>query len=159
MYEECLERLAVVSRSVQNSDRAALLLPNRFDRRLLAWTFLALEVRLLTLSVRWVRPLSGGSIRCTHFLCLILLNQSVASLGHAGARCFIRRSSIKTGVAKCHVSLALLQQRWVIRYSSTVCSDPGHFRSRLRCYATGKHIENGDRAKDNSVAQCGAMLD
>jgi hypothetical protein len=127
-------------------------LPNRSDRRLLAWTFLAVEVRLLTSSVRWVCPLSGGSIRCAHFLSLILLNQSVASLGHADARCFIRRSSMKIGVAKCHIGLALLKQRRVIRYSSTVCSDPGHFRSRLGCYATRKHVEHGDGAKNRSVA-------
>jgi hypothetical protein len=103
--------------------------------------------------------LSGGSIRCTHFFSLILLNQSVAALAHAGTRRFIRRSSIKVSVAKCNVSLALLKQRRVIRYSSTVCSDPGHFRSRLRCYATHKHIENGDRAEDNSIVWCGAMPD
>jgi hypothetical protein len=30
-------------------------------------------------------------------------------LGHAGARCFIRRSSVKIGVAKGYVSLALLK--------------------------------------------------
>jgi hypothetical protein len=40
---------------------------------------------------------------------LILLNQSVASLAHAGARRFIRRSSVKIGVAKGDVSLALLK--------------------------------------------------
>jgi hypothetical protein len=62
-----------------------------------------------TSSVGCSRPLSGGGIRCAHFLCLILLNQSVASLGHAGARRFIRRSSIKVSVAKCHVTLALLK--------------------------------------------------
>jgi hypothetical protein len=53
--------------------------------------------------------LSGGSIRRTHFLSLIFLNQSIASLGHAGARRFIRRSSVKVGAAKGYVSLALLK--------------------------------------------------
>jgi hypothetical protein len=53
--------------------------------------------------------LSGGSIRRTHFLSLILLNQSIASLRHAGARRFIRRSSVKIGVAKGDISLALLK--------------------------------------------------
>jgi hypothetical protein len=42
-------------------------------------------------------------------LSLIFLNQSIASLGHAGARCFIRRSSVKIGVAKGYVSLTLLK--------------------------------------------------
>ena len=54
-------------------------------------------------------PLSGGCVRRTHFLSLIFLNQSIASLSHAGARCFIRRSSVKIGVAKGYVSLALLK--------------------------------------------------
>jgi hypothetical protein len=54
-------------------------------------------------------PLSRCGIRRTHFLSLIFLNQSIASLGHAGARCFIRRSSVKIGVAKGYVSLALLK--------------------------------------------------
>jgi hypothetical protein len=54
-------------------------------------------------------PLSGGSIRRTHVFRLILLNQSVASLRHAGARRFIRRSSVKIGMAKGDVSLALLK--------------------------------------------------
>jgi hypothetical protein len=53
--------------------------------------------------------LSGGCIRGAHFLSLILLNQSVTSLAHASARCFIRRSSVKIGVAKGYVSLALLK--------------------------------------------------
>ena len=33
----------------------------------------------------------------------------MASLGHAGARRFIRRSGVKIGVAKGNVSLALLK--------------------------------------------------
>jgi hypothetical protein len=53
--------------------------------------------------------LSGGSVRGTYLLSLIFLNQSIVSLGHAGARCFIRRSSVKIGVAKGYVSLALLK--------------------------------------------------
>jgi hypothetical protein len=53
--------------------------------------------------------LSGGSIRRAHVFRLILLNQGVASLTHAGARRFIRRSSVKIGVAKGDVSLALLK--------------------------------------------------
>ncbi len=58
----------------------------------------------------WVwSPLSGGCIRRTYFLSLIFLNQSIASLGHAGARRFIRRSGVKIGVAKGNVSLALLK--------------------------------------------------
>jgi hypothetical protein len=60
--------------------------------------------------IRWVwSPFGGGCIRRTHFLSLIFLNQSITSLGHAGARCFIRRSSVKIGVAKGYVSLALLK--------------------------------------------------
>ena len=60
--------------------------------------------------IRWLWfPLSGGRIGRTHFLSLIFLNQSIASLGHAGARCFIRRSSVKIGVAKGYVRLALLK--------------------------------------------------
>jgi hypothetical protein len=60
--------------------------------------------------IRWLWfPLSGGSICGAQFLSLIFLNQSIASLGHAGARCFIRRSSVKIGVAKGYVSLALLK--------------------------------------------------
>jgi hypothetical protein len=61
--------------------------------------------------------LSGGSIRGTYFLGLILLDQSIASLGHAGARSFIRRSSVKIGVAKSDVSLPLLKESRVIGYS------------------------------------------
>jgi hypothetical protein len=73
--------------------------------------FRGLYVRLLPGGIiRWLWfPLSGGCIRRTHFLSLIFLNQSIASLSHAGARCFIRRSSVKIGVAKGYVSLALLK--------------------------------------------------
>ena len=73
--------------------------------------FRGLYVRLLPGGIiRWLWfPLSGGCIRRTHFLSLIFLNHSIASLGHAGARCFIRRSSVKIGVAKGYVSLALLK--------------------------------------------------
>ena len=60
--------------------------------------------------IRWLWfLLSGGSICGTYFLSLIFLNQSIASLGHAGARRFIRRYSVKIGVAKGYVSLALLK--------------------------------------------------
>jgi hypothetical protein len=103
----------------------------------------------------WVRSsLSGGSIRGTHFLGLILLNQSIASLGHAGALRFIRRSGVKIGVAKGDVGLSLLNESRNVRYSSTICSDPGHFggSSVIRCYATRKHVEQGDRAEDRGVA-------
>ena len=65
--------------------------------------------------------------RPPHFLRLILLNQSIASLGHAGARGFICRSSVKIGVAERDVGLSLLNESRDIRYSSTVCSDPSHF--------------------------------
>jgi hypothetical protein len=85
--------------------------------------------------------LSRCGIRRTHFLSLIFLNESIASLGHAGARSFIRRSSVKIGVAKGYVSLALLKQRRVIGYFSTVCSDPSHLGSNCLCYATRKHVE------------------
>jgi hypothetical protein len=105
------------------------------------------------------RTLSGGSIRRSHFLSLILLNQSIASLRHTGARRFIRRSSVKIGVAKSNVSLALLKESRGIGYSSTVCSDPSHFGSSLRCYATRKDVEYGDCAKDGSAAQAGVMTD
>jgi hypothetical protein len=53
--------------------------------------------------------LSGGSIRRTHVFRLILLNQSVASLAHAGACRFIRRSGVKISMAKGDVGLALLK--------------------------------------------------
>jgi hypothetical protein len=53
--------------------------------------------------------LSGGSIRRAHVFRLILLNQSVAALAHAGARRFIRRSSVKVGVAKGYVQPCLAE--------------------------------------------------
>jgi len=60
--------------------------------------------------IRWLWfPLSGSGIRRTYFLGLIFPNQRVGSLSHTGARRFIRRSSVKVGVAKGYVGLALLE--------------------------------------------------
>jgi hypothetical protein len=60
--------------------------------------------------IRWLwLPLNGGGIRGTHFLSLCFLNQSIASLGHAGTRRSIRGSSVKIGVTKGDVSLSLLK--------------------------------------------------
>jgi hypothetical protein len=60
--------------------------------------------------IRWLWfPLSRSGIRRTHFLSLIFLNQRVASLSHARACGFIRRSSVEVGVAQGYVSLALLK--------------------------------------------------
>jgi hypothetical protein len=50
--------------------------------------------------IRWLWfSLSGGSVRGTYLLSMIFLNQSIVSLGHAGARCFIRRSSVSPEMA------------------------------------------------------------
>src|ERR1700738_1740390 len=98
--------------------------------------------------IRWLwLPLNAGGIRGTHFLNLCFLNQSIASLGHAGTRRSIRGASVRIGGTKGDGSLFSLKEWRGISYFSTVCSDPGHFRSDIRCYATGKHIEQGDRTR------------
>jgi hypothetical protein len=95
--------------------------------------------------------LSTGRVCCAHLFRLIFLHKGISLPGHTIPRRFIRRSSIEISLADRYVGLALLKEGSVISYSSAISSDPGHFWSKLRCYATRKHVENGDRAKDNSV--------
>ena len=133
----------------------------RSGRSILAFTQAASATLLLCLPrgiIRWFWfPLGGGGIRRAYFLGLIFPNQRVASLSHAGARRFIRRSSVKVGVAKGYVGLALLKQFRVIGYFSTVSPDPSHFRRNCRCYATRQRIEQSDRTKDKSVMWCSVL--
>jgi hypothetical protein len=85
----------------------------RSGRSILAFTQAASATLLLCLPrgiIRWFWfPLGGGGIRRAYFLGLIFPNQRVASLSHAGARRFIRRSRVKVGVAKGYIGLALLK--------------------------------------------------
>jgi len=57
---------------------------------------------------------------------LVFAHESVALLGHAISPNLVNSTSVKVGVTKGHVALALLKQIWIIDDLSTVCPYPGH---------------------------------
>ena len=69
----------------------------------------------------------AGRVSCSRLLRLILRHKSISLPTHAFARLVTTRASIKIGVAKGDVGLALLEQCLVIHDSPAIGSNPRHF--------------------------------